>query len=76
VNRSGRICADAAAIGEPQSWPMIAARSAPSARTTATLSATWASIRYASTGSGRRESPYPRTSIAAARYPAAASAGS
>jgi hypothetical protein len=57
VNRSGRTCADAVAIAEPQSSPTMTAVSAPSPRTTATVSATWASMRYASIVSGTKESP-------------------
>ena len=67
MNRSGRSWADAAAMGEPQSCPITTAVSAARAFSTATLSATCASIRYASTPSGTKDSPYPRTSIATAR---------
>lgn len=73
---SGLSRAVLAAMAEPQSWPTITAVSSPSARTTATLSSIWSSIRYASTSTGFDERPYPRTSMATARKPAAAIAGS
>lgn len=41
----------------PQSCPTSTADRSPRASTTATLSATSSSIRYASTGSGRDERP-------------------
>ena len=57
VNTSGSSSALLAAIGEPQSWPTIAAVSAPSARTTPTLSATSSRMRYAATSAGAEERP-------------------
>jgi hypothetical protein len=42
---------------EPQSCPMITAVSSPRARTSATLSSTGASIRYASVAAGLEERP-------------------
>ena len=74
-NRSGRSSAVLHAIGAPQSWPTITAVSAPSARTTPTLSATCSTMRYSSTRRGEDERPYPRTSMAAALNPAPATAG-
>jgi hypothetical protein len=67
VKTSGRNHADVHAIGAPQSWPTITACVAPSAPTSARLSPTIRTIRYASTSGGAEDRPYPRTSIATAR---------